>query len=98
MTALRNIAPAIFRTQTLILSGQGKLLSSCNTLFTTKNFADTTIDKWSLFLISFFESLSTLPVNQILILPRINSIADNVKGVFDFLFEKKKPTQRMGLL
>ncbi len=37
----------------------------------------------------FFESLTTLPLNQILIMPRINSIANNVEGVFDCLFEKK---------
>ncbi len=53
MTALRNIVPAIFPTQTLILSEQGELLSSCNTLFPTKNFADTAGDKWSPFLTSF---------------------------------------------
>ena len=77
-------------TQTLILSDVGVLVESCDSIFPTHNFICRQISEWSPFLTGIFESLILLPDQRILNLPRISTIANNVEGVFDCLFEKKK--------
>ena len=77
-------------TQTLILSDVGVLVESCDSIFPTHNFICRQISEWSPFLTGIFESLRLLPDQRILILPRITTIANNVEGVFDCLFEKGK--------
>lgn len=90
MTILRDPVIPIAEMQILIVNEEGKLMNSCNTIFPTENLMGRNMDEWSPFLTSIFESLCALPSQQVLTIPKINAIAENVEGVFDCLFEKKR--------
>lgn len=85
------------KTQTTFLTFQGMLISSCNSLFDSRDIAPYPALQGLPLLDSILQSIQENPTSKIH-LPRVETTYSNLPGFYDFTFEvvlkKKKPIIR----
>jgi len=74
------------RTQFILFDFNGHLIESCDSLFSTKPFADMLINDWFLFMESIFAPLKTLKVGKRITFSAIEPKFPALSGIYDFDF------------
>jgi len=81
-------------TQFILFDISGCLIESCDSLFSTKPFANTLIPNWFLFMESIFESLKTLKVGQKITFSAVELQFPALPGIYDFDFSIHLPERK----
>lgn len=75
--------------QVIVLNEKGKIIQSCDSIFSTTDLAAVPVYQWFPFLESIFESLLTLEVGMPeLVFTKVEQPFDLLQGYYDFSFSK----------
>ncbi len=72
--------------QLILFDFNGYLMESCDSLFSTQSFANTSMTSWFLFMESVFESLKTLEIGEKIKFNAVEPQFSALPGIYDFDF------------